>query len=391
MRVLMLTTNSSLMDGINRHILSIAPSLNGFPDIEVSVCTVQPYGDLNKALEAQNVKSFSLNSPNGHDLKIFSRLHKVLRDFKPDIIHQHVMAINERILLSTFFQRLKYVNTVHGLIDNVSQVSLKTKLERLLGRLFKIKYSAICYISNGVMQQRSQWFERNNPNAIEEVIYNPIKTNAPHSGQISLHKILNVPTDTLLIGTSCRIAKVKNPEIFTETMCKVLQMQDNIHAVVFGDGDSALISKCKSIVENFNLENRFHWLGFRADAPELVKDLNCFVMTSTSEGMPTSLLECMVNHTPFAFLQGKGGLVDIERMNQKYGPFCVIGNIADTEAFSHAILHLVNSGEISKNYVNNAYEIASDYFNVIKISAKLADIYRSCLKAKPGLTHETKH
>ena len=42
MRILMLTTNASLQDGINRHILSVAPALNARGGVEVAVCTVMP-------------------------------------------------------------------------------------------------------------------------------------------------------------------------------------------------------------------------------------------------------------------------------------------------------------------------------------------------------------
>ena len=49
-KILMLTTNSSLMDGINRHILTISTALNSKENLEVVVCTVNPKGELNDAL-----------------------------------------------------------------------------------------------------------------------------------------------------------------------------------------------------------------------------------------------------------------------------------------------------------------------------------------------------
>ena len=55
MRILMLTTNASLQDGINRHILSVAPALNARGGVEVAVCTVMPRGEFSVALERAGV------------------------------------------------------------------------------------------------------------------------------------------------------------------------------------------------------------------------------------------------------------------------------------------------------------------------------------------------
>ena len=89
----MLTTNSSLMDGINRHILTIAINLSKISNIEVAVCTVFPKGDLNKELAKNNIKTFSLDAKNGHELKIIPAYYKIIKSYAPDIIHIHVMSI----------------------------------------------------------------------------------------------------------------------------------------------------------------------------------------------------------------------------------------------------------------------------------------------------------
>lgn len=47
----MLSVNSNLMDGINRHILNVAPSLNSIADIDVAVCTINPKGEFHSELE----------------------------------------------------------------------------------------------------------------------------------------------------------------------------------------------------------------------------------------------------------------------------------------------------------------------------------------------------
>lgn len=376
----MLTTNSSLLDGINRHILTVAPALNAIRDCEVAVCTANAPGGLNKALEAVGVKTYSLGASHGHDLKIFRKFHKVMKDFRPDIVHSHVMALYERMLLSTMFRKVKHVSTIHGIPDKVEHETTRMKLEQLFNRIFSIKHSAICYISEGVRDVMSSYHDNQ---TLTPVTYNPIRLSEKLAPCNELHNLLNIDKSTPVIGTSCRIANQKDPEQFTKVMSMILKNNPNVHAVVIGDGDKNIIDRCKSIVSEYDVHQRFHWLGFREDAPKLVAGMDCFIMTSIWEGLPTTLLECMASDTPFAFLRGNGGLKDIERLNEKEGPFCIIGDRENLNDFAGNISLMINDKESGKKYANNARGIAAKYFSIEKISNDLHNLYTQILE-----THE---
>ena len=372
----MLTTNSSLMDGINRHILTISSALNRHPEIEVGVCTVNPYGELNEALERNGVQTFSLDAANGHDWHIAKRYYKIVKSFNPDIIHCHVMAILERIVSSICFRNRKYIATIHGIRDKVRYRTIKTLSESILYKIFNLKLSAICYISKGVYNALAD--DAQNAQ-ISEIIYNPLDFDSICAGTHKLRHIIDIQDDNQIIGTSCRIAEVKNPELFTEVMCKILTRIGSAHAVIIGDGDSGLKQSCKSIVKKYNVETRFHWLGYRSDAPELIKDLSCFIMTSISEGLPTSLLECMVSKTPFAFLEGDGGLKDIVELNEKEGPFAICGTLDNPDKFINDIIDLLNNECKAKEYAEKAYQVGRKYFDIEVIAGKLASLYKKVI------------
>ena len=102
MRILFTITNNSLADGIARHILNITSYFAQHPElkIEPAVCIVMPEGDLSRALRSAGVKVYLLNLPNGHSWKVIPKFHQVICDFKPDMIHAHVLALLERIYLA---------------------------------------------------------------------------------------------------------------------------------------------------------------------------------------------------------------------------------------------------------------------------------------------------
>lgn len=369
MRILMLTTNSSLMDGINRHILTISTALNSKENFEVAVCTVNPKGELNEALEKQGIKTYSLNAANGHDWHILKTYYHVIKTYKPDIVHTHVMAIMERIISSLFFRKIKYVLTIHGIGDKVKHVSFRMRFESMLQRLFPIPYTATCFISNGVKQMLSI------PSTYSEVIYNALPFKSLPSPEFQLHHLLNLPLSTPIIGTSCRIANVKNPVAFTKVMCKVLTNITEAHAVIIGDGNKILKEKCNEIIRQHKVEDRFHWLGYRQDAPQLVQDLNCFVMTSICEGLPTSLLECMVIKTPIAFLEGEGGLQDLAQYNKTEGPIGVTAAPGNIEEFADKITKLIQDPTTARQYAERAYVVGKKYFDIESVVDKLAGLY----------------
>lgn len=386
-RVLFLTTNGTLMDGINRHILTVVPELNAMEGTEVAVCIVHPKGELHEALEIAGVKVWSLGYANGHKPGIYFSFRRVLNSFKPDIVHVHVVALMERILLIRKFSHLKFVVTIHGLgdamLDKSSHTSstvlprkqkkpLKHRVEDWLNRRYVLRYDAACYISHGVR-------ERILPNKaitpLTPVCYNPMKFVEPDGKKFKLHDLIGVSHDIPIIGTACRISKQKNPEAFTEIISTVLSRNLSAHAVVMGTGDVDILEKCLAIVNRFGIKDRFHFIGYRKDAPELVRDLTCFVMTSNWEGLPTSVLESFAAKVPVAMFRGEGGLRDIEMLNDNQSPIVAIAEKNDINGLATEICNLIDNPSKAISQAENAFEIGKKNFDVKAVAAQLDEVY----------------
>ena len=375
MRILMLTTNSSLMDGINRHILSVAPVLNQREGVEVAVCTVMPHAELAEALERGGVKVYSLFAQSGHDFLIFGRFYQVMKRFRPDIVHIHVLALFCRMVLSLCFRHLKYVSTVHGISDEVTHLTLRMRIERFLTRLFPLATSATCVVSDGV---REHLFGSQHQSHVFTV-YNPIGFMPVSEKPHLLHRLLQLSDDSPIMGTSCRFAQVKNPRWFTEVMCRVLQQRADVHAVVIGDGDPSLKNELQAVVSSYGVGDRFHWLGYRLDAPQLVRDLNCFILTSTTEGLPTSLLEAMASQVPFAMMEGMGGLKDIARLHEVEGPLGIVVPRGDVDRMAKEVEALLSDATRQKALSERAYQVAKQHFEVERVCTQLLAIYRNIM------------
>lgn len=395
MKILLLTTNGTLMDGINRHILAVAPALNAIEGVEAAVCIVQPEGELHGALTDAGVRVWSLGYANGHKLGVYRDFVKVMKAYGPDIVHCHVMALMERIAMARRFPKVPCVATIHGIGDALLEkpadaaalqtcgkakprhkLSLKERAERWFNSHYRVNMRAVSYISRGV---RSRLVNEKNISEFTPVIYNPIKFDAIDATEHSLRKLIGVDEDTPVIGTACRISAVKQPDIFTRVMCEVLRDNRQAHAVVIGGGDKDIEESCKQIVSGYGHNDRFHWLGFRNNAPQLVGQMDCMVLTSKSEGMPTSVLEAFVARTPVAMLRGEGGLRDIDELNHVDNPIVAIADKDDIEGLADRILRLVEDKDMGRQMADNAYRVAREHFDVTMVAKSLVEFYKRVL------------
>ncbi len=139
------------------------------------------------------------------------------------------------------------------------------------------------------------------------------------------------------------------------------------------------MEESKAIVAANGVADRFHFLGYRPDAATLVGDLNCFVMTSVWEGLPTSLLEVVRAKVPIAFMEGKGGLVDLARLNKTEGPLAVVAPQGDEAGLAQGILQLLAQPEEAKARAERAYTVARQNYALEPAAEALENLYRTVM------------
>lgn len=362
MRILMTVSSSSLMDGINRHVLAIASALNALSDVEAGVVTVHPWGEMNDALRAAGVKCWSLECANGHQYRVLTGFCRVMREFRPDVVHGHVTAFCEGVALKWIFPNVKTVVTIHGISDPIVRQTWKNKVLRALGFrwfcgvLTDKKVDAYIAISKGVSMACG--------GLVAKVIYNPMKF-----GSVSR---LSRTGSKLVVGTACRVEDVKDPLAFTRVMGEVTKRIPEVEAWIVGDGSQLEASRRLAEANGYT---RMRFWGRRNDAKELIAQMDCFVLTSHREGMPGALLEAMSVKTPVAFMEGEGGLRDLAEMNRSEGPFAVVVQQGDEAAMVDGISALLKDPVKAEEYANRAFEIGSRHFDLPIVARQLHDVY----------------
>lgn len=92
-----------------------------------------------------------------------------------------------------------------------------------------------------------------------------------------------------------RLDEAKNP-LYLVDLAKELEKEGEFKIVVAGIGD--LLSPLQQKIARFNLQDKFEYVGYRKDTPQLMSKAHCIIMPSLWEGMPIVVLEAGASRTP---------------------------------------------------------------------------------------------
>lgn len=114
------------------------------------------------------------------------------------------------------------------------------------------------------------------------------------------YQSLNIPKETIKVILVGRNDKVKDIPTFLKSAEKLQPMQ-NIHFILVGQGlEKQNFQKISKGLKNI------HFLGYRQDAPELIKGADVYVQTSLSEGLGRSISEAAAMGKPVVMTDAGG-------------------------------------------------------------------------------------
>ncbi|WP_027391621.1 glycosyltransferase family 1 protein [Aquimarina latercula] len=93
----------------------------------------------------------------------------------------------------------------------------------------------------------------------------------------------------LVIGHVGRFASQKNHAFLLKIFSALLDEKPDCDLVMIGDGPLRKVMEKEA--ENLGIKNNVHFLGVRADVPELFQMFDVFVFPSFYEGLPVTLIE----------------------------------------------------------------------------------------------------
>ncbi|WP_017752684.1 glycosyltransferase [Clostridium tyrobutyricum] len=338
---------------------------------ELGYCNYKEYTDF---LKTNCIDCLKVDSTFKRDtylnINAVYEVKKIIINNDIDIIHTHAAVPSMIAILarSGIKKHIPVIQTMHGWgtnkklkhekmdclilnsIDKVISVSKNDKSLMISKGIYREKISTIY---NGVEDNVSFTYSENDD------IINDIK-NYKDNG----YKVFGC------IGSVC---ERKNQQIFIETLNKIGK-DLKIFAVFIGEGDK--IKELKKKVNDYALNDRIKFYGYRQNASKYISFFDYFIFTSLSEGFSIAVLEGFRSKTAVI-------ASDIPAFHE-----CIQNNVTGYLFKSNNIYSLENlirrvisnkDNNLEKIIIKNGYYKFKDKFTLRKMIDNYYNVYRTLL------------
>jgi glycosyltransferase involved in cell wall biosynthesis len=324
------------------------------------------------------------------DYKAYQELKKIIKDFKPDIVHTHAAkpgAVGR--LAASSLKVPVIVHTYHGHVFHSYFGKLKTQFVINTERYLSRKSDALIAISN---QQKKELVEdfRIADDSKFRIIPLGFELNKFQENQVqkrkSFREEFKLRDDVIAIGIIGRLVPVKNHLLFLEAISYVLRKSSKkIKAFIVGDGETreALKEKARQLNISFNttrdIDERVTMIftSWRSDIDVINAGLDIITLTSLNEGTPVSLIEAQAANKPIVSTR-VGGISDIVAENET----ALLSDVNDAQAFEKNLLRLVEDDELQNCLGKKGAEHVKEKFSVERLARDMGNLYRELLRNK---------
>jgi len=323
------------------------------------------------------------------DYKAYKKIQKIIRDFKPDIVHTHSAkpgAVGR--LAASSLNIPVIVHTYHGHVFHSYFGKLKTKIIINTERFLAKKSHALIAISDQQKNELTEDFHIADKDKFKVIPLGfELKkfSENPDEKRKKFRKEFNLEDDVIAIGIIGRLVPVKNHNLFLEGINYLLNTSSKkIKAFIIGDGETrqALENKAGQLNIPFSQDHdpnaSLIFTSWRNDIDVINAGLDIIALTSLNEGTPVSLIEAQAAGKPIVSTR-VGGIGDIVLENET----ALLSNINDITSFRENLLKLVENDDLRRSFHKKGADHVQKKFSVERLASDMSNLYYELLdKAK---------
>lgn len=310
-----------------------------------------------------------IDSKGSFNLAYVSALRQLIASERVELIHAHLLGSNVYGALLALVCRKPMIATFHGAVDVASRERFLRAKFFLIGR----GASAIVCVSKRLQQELAD----RSPLSTHKLklIYNGVDPRAfrgaPASG---LKEELGLPQDVTLVVSIGNIRPAKGYEYLVDAAIIMAERDPKVHFVVVGHQKEALFNKLMDQVAKAPRKPNIHWLGFRDDVADILRQADIFLLPSVSEGFSISTVEAMMAGVPVVATRS-GGPEEIITD----GVSGILVPVKDAGAIVVAVQTMMNESR-RKSVIGEARRSAIERFSLQSMLMRYKEIYRQLVK-----------
>lgn len=317
-------------------------------------------------LRRQGFEPYIVPAKGSFNLHYLIGLIKIIRKDRINIIQSHLLGSNVYCCLAGWFTRTPVVTTFHGAVDVRGEKWLKPKLN-IVGLMAK----AIVFVSEKLKHTvldlgRIPVFK-------VKVIYNGIeikryRPGVPHD----LRTEFEFESDDIVVGSIGNIRSPKAYDVLLRAAKKVVEEKPNVKFVVAGDQKHQdLYQNLITMRQKLQITNNVFFIGFRSNVPQLLQEFDLFLLSSSSEACPVSVIEAMATGVPIVVTACGAEELVLKNVDGLTVP------TDSPQEIANAILNLLGDEQLRDRLRQNALKSVSTRFSVTSMVEAYGALYNS--------------
>jgi glycosyltransferase involved in cell wall biosynthesis len=331
------------MGGLERMVLDLAQCQRADGHETVIYCLTHP-GRLAAEAESSGIKVHAFQKPGGASPGTVFKIARQLRIDRPDVLHSHNHLVHHYGVAAGKLAGVPVlVNTRHGserLMESsptgsfVSTTPVDRRSDLIYRATLPFTHSVVL-ISEATRRFYVQ--HRGVPASKARVILN-----GAH-----LEKFLCTPahpgaaSPRIRFGTAARLVPVKDHYTLLRAFATVVREIPHAELAIAGDGP--LRKDLEAFTTKLHLDRRVTFVGALPDSAKFLSDLDIFVLSSLSEGLPISLLEAMASGLPIVSTR-VGGVDEVA----VEGQIAFLAEAADVEGLAQAMIKMARRSDLAQ-------------------------------------------
>jgi glycosyltransferase involved in cell wall biosynthesis len=285
------------------------------------------------------------------------------------LIHSHLPDQNFYSCVAGWPIRRKVVVTYHG-----SQFLSGKQDVKSAGKLWFVKRtaSAVAAVSEYL---RKMLISAGFPKEKVVRIYNGIayrRFAEPEPGRLRTE--LGLQNGTKLVGMVANLRVSKGYDYFVRTARLVADKIPNVRFVAIGQTNNGSYGELVRLLRELGLEDRFLLLGFRPDVPEILADIDVFVLSSISEGFSIATIEAMAAGKPVVVTRSGGPEEIVEN-----GETGLLVPPAEPKALAEQVCRVLEDGNLASDLGRRAQAVVRTRFTLEAMVGAYENLYARCL------------
>lgn len=290
------------------------------------------------------------------NFKACRQLRKIIKEEQIDLIHCHnpMGGVVGRLAACLVKEKPYVVYTAHG-FHFYKGAPLKNWILFYTAERFLARYTNRLITINTEDYERAKKFRLQKEGKLETIPgvgVDIIKFQKRKSLREQKRNELGVPEGAFHVVSVGELNDNKNHEVMIRAIAGL--DDPSIYYSICGKGSND--ERLRSLIKEYQLEQRVRLLGYRTDISEVLQSADCFAFPSKREGLGIAAVEAMACEVPVIAADNRG-----TREYMRHGENGIVCHTGTTEEFMEAIIKLRDSKELRNQMSRNARTVAEEF------------------------------